>query len=287
VTATAPLTVVYLSYGPRRLVQATAFSVLTFLHSAATLERPWKLAIYTDQPDVFRGYGIGGEFVPLDGIRDEYAAYRYRSKLLTIEHAARANEGDVVFVDGDTYFLRSPAEVFAAIGPRRTVMHTQEWPLESDIRPELTQLIRSGSFESSALQAAREQPSLAVWNSGVVGVAEENKRLIPAVISVTDELFHRSDYHGVEQLAWAIVLGQVGEIVPADDIVYHYWFAQEELTHRTVAFLRRNGRRPLPELAARAYALRPTATERWKPPLAIRARVAARSAKRRLRTAAA
>jgi hypothetical protein len=281
-----PLTVAYLAFGPRRLVQATAFSALTFLHVAHTLDRPWRLAVYTDQPDVFRRYGIEADFVPLEGIRDEHAAYRYRTKLLTIQHAAAAAPGDLVFVDGDTYFRRSPAQLFAAIAPERTIMHQREWAVGSTERADLGELIRTGRFEAPALQAARRRPELAVWNSGVLGLAEANKQLIPEVVAVTDELFERTDYHGVEQLAWALVLSRVGEISAAEHVVYHYWFAQEELTHRTVGFLRRHGRLPLPELAERAFALAPQPTDAWSPPLVVRARVAARAAKRRLRAAA-
>jgi hypothetical protein len=281
------VTIVYLAYGARRLLDAAAFSALTFLHVAPSLGRPWRLAIYTDQPHIFRGYGIDAEYFPVEDVLDVESTYRYRSKLLTIAHAADAGPGDLVFVDGDTYFKRSPAALFASIGPCRSIMHELEWPLDAGARPDLAALVRSGTFALPALQAAQRRPGLAVWNSGVVGLAEANKALIPDVIAVTDELHARSDYHGVEQLAWAIVLSEAGEIVPARDVVYHYWFAQEELTYRTVAFLRRHRRLPTQELAARTFALGAAATADWKPPLGVRARVAARSVRRRLRAAVA
>ena len=73
------------------------------------------------------------------------------------------------------------------------------------------------------------------------------------------------------------------EALPADDLVYHYWHAREQITHEAVSFLRKNRGLPHAELARRAYELRPEGSQDWTPPLAIRARKAARAGLRWLK----
>jgi hypothetical protein len=292
------IAVLYLAYGPPRLVHATAFSALTFLHAARSLRRPWTLSVYTDQPEIFRRYGVDAELIPLTALTSEGEGdYLHRSKIQAINHAARTHEGDVFYLDGDTYFRRSPADLFARLSPVRTIMHKYEWMLAppgvddgtNAFASSLGKLVAEGDFRSPVLQAARTRQDLAMWNAGAIGIAAENKHLIPDVISVADELYEAYGYHIVEQLAWALVFSQAGELVPADEFIYHYWDGQEELVHRTVRFLRGSARRSRDELRATAFELKPTVTPDWKPPLTVRARVALRSTRklyRRLRTAA-
>jgi len=114
----------------------------------------------------------------------------------------------------------------------------------------------------------------------VVGLASVHKDAIDAVIEACDELYAATGYHAVEQFAWGLVLSERTRIVAADDVVYHYWYGREELTHRIVKFLRANRGLSPPDLAARAYAFRPTVTDGWVPPTEVRARQLAGAARR-------
>jgi hypothetical protein len=116
-----------------------------------------------------------------------------------------------------------------------------------------------------------------MWNSGVIGLPERAKRLIPEVIAISDELYAASHYHAMEQFAWSVVLEETTGIIPADDVVYHYWFGREEGTYRVVKFLRENRHLPDNQLAAAAAAFHPTVTPTWEspawePPLEVRIR---------------
>lgn len=298
------VTVVYLAYGRKRLAQAfggslpllergddlaTAFSALTFFHFASTLRDTWRLVIYTDAAHVFRRYRVPCEVIPVEIVRDheDEGGYAHRRKLLVVQHCAESFEGDLFFVDGDTYFMQSPAALFDDLSSGRSVLHTREWVLSHETQPELNRLMREHAFDLPRLRSAQRRPTLTMWNSGVIGLPEETKRLIPEVIATCDELYAASRYHAMEQFAWSLVLGDVTGIIPADDVVYHYWYGREELTYRTVEFLRANKHLPVGELAARASAFRPTVTESWKPPAKVRTRQLLGSARRtlhRLRT---
>jgi hypothetical protein len=294
------VTVVYLVYGRKRLAQAfggslpvlergddlaAAFSALTFFHFASTLPDAWRLAIYTDAPRVFKRYGVPCELIPVDIVRDreDESGFVHRRKLLVIQHCAERFDGDLLYVDGDTYFKQSPAALFAALASGRSVMHTPEWVVSDETQPDLNRLLKEQPFDSPRLRSAQRRPALTMWNAGVIGLPDETKRLIPEVIAISDELYAASRYHAMEQFAWCLVLGDTAEIVPADDVVYHYWYGREELTYRTVRFLRANRNLPLHELAAAAAAFRPTVTATWTPPLEVRARQLLGSAGRTLK----
>jgi hypothetical protein len=294
------VTVVYLAYGRKRLAQAfggslpllergddlaTAFSALTFLHFASTLPNAWRLVIYTDAPRVFGRYRLPCELIPVELVREreDDRGYAHRRKLLVVQHCAENFDGDLFFVDGDTYFMQSPAELFAALASGRSVLHTPEWIVSPEAQPDLDRLMREHVFESPRLRSAQRRPKLTMWNSGVIGLSQATKPFIPEVIAICDELYAACRYHAMEQFAWSVVLDEVTGIVPADDVVYHYWYGREELTYRTGEFLRSNRHLPVDELAAAASAYRPTVTGAWKPPPKVRARQLAGSARRTLK----
>lgn len=299
------VTVVYLAYGRRRFTQAlggslpllergddlaTAFSALTFFHFASGLREPWRLVIYTDAPRVFRRYSLPCEVIPVDVVREseDESGYAHRRKLLVVQHCAESFDGDLFFVDGDTYFMESPAELFDVLASGRSVLHTLESLVSDEAQPEVNQVMNHHAFDSPRLRLAKGRPGLAMWNSGVIGLPQEAKRVIPEVIALSDELYAASHYHAMEQFAWSIVLEETTGVIPADDVVYHYWYGREEGTYRVVKFLRANRHLPVDELAAAAAAFRPTVTPTWepptwKPPLEVRARQRMGSARSRLK----
>jgi hypothetical protein len=294
------VTVVYLAYGRKRLTQAfgrslpllergddlaTAFSALTFFHFASTLRDAWRLVVYTDAPRVFRRFSIPCDVIPVDVVRgrEDESGYVHRRKLLVVQHCAETFDGHLFFVDGDTYFMQSPAELFDALASGRSVMHTRESVISDETQPKVNRVMREHAFDSPRLRSAQRRPTLAMWNAGVIGLPQEAKGLIPDVIATSDELYAASRYHAMEQLAWSLVLEETTGIVPADDVVYHHWYGREEFTYRTVRFLRANKHLPVDELAAAAAAFRPTATAAWEPPLEVRARQLMGSARSRLK----
>lgn len=280
-----PVTIVYLAYGPPRLVLNGVFSALTFERAARDLEREWRFAIYTDQPHLFRRYGIDRDLIPLSALRDENAvtAYLHRSKMAAVNHAATVYEGDLFYLDADTYLMSSPAPHLNALSPQSSIMHKAEYVVDETTRPHLYQAIKSPERRAEAIRLAAGAPEIVMWNAGTLGIAEANKHLIPEVLDVADELYGVYRYHLAEQLAWALVFSRVGSVIAADDLIYHYWFGQEEITHRVARFLRGNTSTPHDQLSERAYALRPRATPDWSPPLAVRARVTARALRARYR----
>ena len=167
------VTVVYLAYGRRRFTQAfggslpaartrrrpgDGVSALTFSHFASTLRDPWRLVIYTDAPRVFTRFGLPCEVIPLDVVREreDESGYGHRRELLVVQHCAESFDGDLFFVDGDTYFMESPAELFAAIASGRSVLHTLESVVSDEAQPEVNHVMSNRTFASARLRSAQK-----------------------------------------------------------------------------------------------------------------------------------
>jgi hypothetical protein len=291
-----PITIVYLAYGPPRLARCTAFSALTLMHAAADLPRPWRIAIYTDTPRVFRRTGLDADFIPLESlpVEPDAPAYPHRCKVLALRDAACKYDGDLFYVDGDTYFRKSPEEAFALLASDRSIMHEHELVMTDGSivhepehgggrgeKRDLLHTIRDNDFQAPAMLAAQSRAELPMWNAGAIGIAAANKHLIAEALAISDELYAVYGYHICEQFAWSAVLAQVGEISPATDILHHYWRGKEEMTHRVVRFLRRNRRLAAGDLAAAAYAFRPVESDSWEAPMSVRVRTFARALRNR------
>jgi hypothetical protein len=275
------VSVVYLAFGPKRVVETACFSALTLAGSTPKSDGAWQLIVYTDRPEAFRRYSLECEVPPLERVRqsDNSIDYPHRIKMLALRDCARHYGGDTLYLDGDTYFSQSAGPLFAALSDGASILHTPEYSLSEDVRPQLHRTIRTGAFESPVLRAARGQADLTMWNAGTVGVAAKNAHLLDEALAASDELYRTYSYHIVEQLSWSLTLAQATPLLPAHDVINHYWDGREQVMDEVVRFLHSNRRLALEPFAAAAFALRPAPTPGWRPPLRLRARILAREAR--------
>jgi hypothetical protein len=280
-TDAPPITAIYLAYGAPRIVRIAAFSALTFLHVAKELPSPSRVVVYTDRPKIFRQVGITSDLVPLSALQDRMPEYPFRTKITAMLDAASRYPGCLLFVDGDTYFTAPPIPQLRAMARGDAVMHKPDCRVTvAGCRGvvDLDKLAAAGA-ESPSLPTFEDWPAW-IWNSGVIGIGESRKHLIADALAACDEIYAGTGSRISEQMAWTLVLSEAGKIVDACDEVYHYWGTKEQLMYEIVAFLRRNRTLAPADLAAKAYALRPRASDEWKPPLAVRARIAARTGRK-------
>jgi hypothetical protein len=278
-TGAEQLTVAYLAFGPRRVVDITAFSALTFLHAARSLPVQSRVVIYTDRPEAFTRLGVDVSLITLSEIEAvTEPSYPFRIKIGVIQDAATRHPGNLMFVDGDTYFTKPPHDELAALSAGVPVMHAHD-TLMADARPEVVDLkLLEDQAESSTLLPSIDSWPEWIWNSGVVGLSESHKHLIPEVLATSDEIRARTGSRISEQMAFTLVLSNHMQLVDAGS-VFHYWSSKEQIFYEIIHFLRQNRGIEPSELAARAYALQPLPDPMWEPPLKIRVRAAARTAR--------
>ncbi len=219
---------VYLSLGEGRHVDELRFSILSAARHLAD-DGGWRILVYADRGEPFEGLPV--EVVPVDGVTaSEWVGphgYVWRAKIKVIEKAlASPGTSRCLYVDGDTYFVRSPVELLRRIGPGRSVLHVREgWPPPPEVAAVEHVLGRYQPVDTRGVPWTFG-PDLVSWNAGIVGLHRDDARLCTEVEGLTDQLLEAGfgDFsHTAEQVAFSVCLAQRTSLRPADDVVVHYW----------------------------------------------------------------
>ena len=266
---------VYYVYGADQYVRQTLFSIMSALRFEASTNRPWRIIIYTDNPDPYRDLNATLEYLDADRMREWAgpANFGHRRKIFALQHSLETY-GPSVLLDCDTYFRKSPRRLFARMGPGNIIMHLCEARFDRLSHPDavaLAQGLCSAPFSVCDQLYGFTMKSL-MWNSGVVGLHTADAHLIEQVICLSDAIYQRSLTPSSgkpaawcalsEQVAWSRVLAGAARVRECGDIVFHYWLHDLRTPFQKVLAERLEGT-PLPlrqELADEIYQLRPQAS---------------------------
>lgn len=269
-------TLLYLSYGVGPHVQEIIFSILSFHHLSGPKD-DIAVVVYTDTPDAFGGLGVEIEVLDpslltawLGG-----STYIHRRKLACMIDAVQRRPGKVVFVDGDTYFRRSPHLLFDRVGPGRCCMHLLEIRLRessSKAHRDLADIVRDHRFVDGRGDAVSFAANPVMWNSGVIGVHSDDAARLDDALVLLDQLWAviRS-VHTVEQFAVGCFLERL-DLQATDDVVFHYWPLPLRDPFRKLLpdILRAGLQLPVAERAAFSYAARPRPSAGMRLKMAIK-----------------
>jgi hypothetical protein len=269
----APRVIMYLCYGIGSHVNETLYSLLTAFRFVPPTTPGFQYVVYTDLPEVFSGLGVTTRLVAEEDLSRWLGStgYIHRRKTMSIIDALSRSSGSVAFIDSDTYFLRSPEDLFDRIGPGRTCLHVLEEHLrrsKTETNAGVGALLASQPFYDQAGHQMRFPADPPVWNTGVLGIHSSDHRLMEDALSLTDQLWDKSHIHHVEQIATGLAF-QNTRTSQCRDIVFHYWpdYLRAPFRQRLPALMKQLSREPMnlrPELAF---------NERPKAPLARRLKV--------------
>ena len=166
---------------------------------------------------------------------DEFAGWTDNGRY---KHAAKGHaylaaldhlRGKVALVDTDTYFRRSPSELFKRISST-ALMHADEGTLEDQWPGYWDKIVEH--FGTSGLDGFRITPKSRMFNSGVIGTCSEyhRERLnhVPLLIDRMFEVDPR--VHNIEQFAYSLALGNFG-INSCKDVLRHYFGYERRFVH--------------------------------------------------------
>ena len=219
---------VYLSVGAGRHVDELRFSIMSagqHLRDDST----WNIVLYTDDAAPFADLPV--DVVPVDAATwSDWVGphgYVWRAKINVIATAlSTPGMTRCVYVDGDTYFVRSPDELFRRVGPGRSVLHTREgWPPPPEVDA-LAHVLERHQPTDTAGRPWSFGNDRASWNAGVVGLHEDEVDLCEEVLDLTDQLLAHGfgEYsHTSEQLAFAVCLTARTSVRGCQDVLVHYW----------------------------------------------------------------
>ncbi len=239
--------IVYIAYGPDHLHKQVILSILTlyyFLNKKGEFEKI-NLIVYTDNKEIFEKYlneiNIKYEILTSQKIKEyiNNMGYIHRVKICVIKDCFQKYKSNILYVDGDTYFLKSPFELINKISDDISIFHVKEFELIEQSRYTEGKAINFGYFPEIFLNSVitKNNTSLKVkeikidkntemWNSGVIGISISNLSLLDKVLQINDQISKKTSYFLAEQFAFSYIFFKKTTLIPADQFIYHYWLAQ-------------------------------------------------------------
>jgi hypothetical protein len=239
---------VYQAYGSGEILRQTGFSALSLLKNILPTD-DLEIWIYTDNRPFFENiFGQNQKLKLIDITMDQVQKWRgqiqfvHRVKIEILQDAASKFKGGLFYCDGDTFFRESPMPLFNRVNDRTSLMHLAEGALDQNKDPLSKKILKF--TKKHHFQVRNELvgigPSTVMWNAGFIGISEKNKSLLPLILELTDQTYSLYQKHVMEQLAVSFYLQTRSTVLPAQDIVAHYWEQKNEYQKAIDLFLTEN-----------------------------------------------
>jgi hypothetical protein len=196
------------AYSARRQERREGEPCTIALYSTAVLELPDELQIDLRliSPEDYEAWSAEG------------SAFSHRATVCALQDALARTSAPCIYVDGDTYFTKSPAALLARLKDQQTLMHVDEGAMGALWREYVGAEYQDASGTKGRIDA-RDR----MWNAGVVGVTPADAHLLRDVLAVHDALVADGFPAMSQQVAAAQVLTKRTQVKKAADVIYHYW----------------------------------------------------------------
>ncbi|RDC64114.1 hypothetical protein [Adhaeribacter pallidiroseus] len=235
--------ILFLVYGSANSYYQVVFSILTLYFHIQSSSDQIKIVVYTNNAELLNKYlptiPLIIKLISDDDIK-EYRGkqdFNHRMKILVIDHCMREFNCDILYVDGDTFFLKSPLNLIYSISENVSLMHTPEYDMYSTKSENCFKLTLRRTLEDPVTlndASFRIPLTTIMWNAGVIGISNENISLLGDVLTLTDQLYGSRPVHTAEQFAFSFVLQSNTEVIAADDYIQHYWMPNERAVYNKV-----------------------------------------------------
>lgn len=235
--------IVYQAYGRADIVQQVLLSIVSLKSIAPQL--PVTIEIYTDRKsDLEEFFGNEPNLKIIEFTPEQLTQWRgqiqfvHRVKLEILKLAAKSGDA-LVYLDGDTIFKLNPKDLFARISDGTSLMHIRESGLAEGrdlLTRKIAKFVKGKSFKTQT-ELLKIPPETEMWNAGVIGVSAANTKWFQAMIDMTDTLYAKYQKHVMEQLAVSYYLNRETSVIPAADVILHYWDQKPEFDSAIAKFL--------------------------------------------------
>jgi len=237
------MTLVYQAYGKPEIIRQSLFSILSFLR----WDLGEKILVYTDQSQQLTQFFQEISQVEIVSITPEQIKtwrgkidFVHRVKIEVLLDAVKRQKDSILYLDGDTIFIKDPKALFSQTNPGQSIMHLMESRLDQAKDPltkKMAQFCRTENFKLK--RGIVSIPlSTEMWNAGVIGIDGTRLNLLERILELTDVAYEKYQKHVIEQLAVSYFLQSVGKITPAEPWILHYWPTKEIYQERIDNFLK-------------------------------------------------
>lgn len=217
--------ILYVQYGKNpELANQLRYSLCSALHHREKDKSKFRIVVLSENAESISQLPVELIHLSREKVKEWSLDYTYshRIKLNAIAYILSLYNERTIYVDADTYFVRSPQKIFDSVSESCSVLHSTEYYNPAEKKEWLS--IREGMTENTRNSQKVIDFSIPMYNAGVIGIHPKQGDLIEKSIKMLD-LFLRSDnkLHTLEQYAVSNVLWSHGAIVTCEKYVVHYW----------------------------------------------------------------
>ena len=224
--------VVYHAYGNSANLHEAALSMLSFFrHNAPQLA---EVHVYTDDALFFKNIfrqAVSCHDLPQATVKKWRGEidFVHRVKVEMLRDFVSTQQGNVLYLDTDTFVLSNLTEIFTRLESGNLYMHTDEGALSDKANPMMRKTHKFVSRQAIPVNgvSVKLPPDMHMWNAGVLGFNTKKSELLNDVLNLTDAMHPLFPKHVVEQLAFSFYINRNGIVQPAEQWIYHYWDFKE------------------------------------------------------------
>lgn len=207
------------------------FSIASFLKDS-NIEN---VIIVTDRIDFYKFFNserikiieVNSEL--LEDWKGKYAFF-WRVKIKAIQMVyEQYPEKDLLYVDSDTFLVKSLDNLKADLRNGKPFMHLKEELLSDGKSKTVRNMWQHLKGQIFAENIVIDESS-AMWNAGVIALpASQAKNMIDLSLRVCDEICQTDcPRRLVEQFAFSIAINFIEPLQPANNVIAHYWGNKDE-----------------------------------------------------------
>jgi len=247
--------IVYQSYGNNDVFKQTLFSIFTLQYylSETRINFPYSIIVYTDKPEIFSKYNLETSLLSQNLIQEWKGKYNFlhRVKIIIIEDAARRYNDSIIYIDSDTYFIKSPILLFKKISSEISLMLNNEGQISKNNQKLLF------NFLSNKTNMDIGNNKIFMWNASLIGIDKSNIHLINKILELNDNIYEKFYRHIVEQFSFSYYLQINTNIYSCDDYLIHYCGDKELVVEIISRFLEIQKAFPMQNIYKNANKLEP------------------------------
>jgi len=221
------MNIVYLVFGKELLNHKQAvFSILTLFPQEDIFE---KIIVITDFPEYYKHLinpKLVIEKIDSDILKDWKGInnYIFRTKIKALELVANKwSANSLLYLDSDTFVFNKLNVIKHQLDQGGNIMHVNEGTLcntKSKTKRSIWNQLRGNNYQGILID---ERATM--WNAGVIGISKfAMKKELQQVLNLCDNLCDEPiKLRLLEQLSFSLVLNKDFKLIPANNIIGHYW----------------------------------------------------------------
>lgn len=226
---------VYSVFGNENFYNEVLYSILSYLKFHKEDEN--LIIILTDNADFFKKrisnniiyHELNEEKIKLWKGKHNFV---HRVKVKVIQDVVSKYEGNFLYLDSDTYFIKNCSEIFENINSNAIYFDKCEGKLidnKGGIARKMKAFLKNESeFKIPSLnESLKIDSDFTVWNAGVIGFNSSYSNQLKMVEELVDVLYSKNQLFVMEQISFNYFFQRKTKPLESKNHIHHYWYFKE------------------------------------------------------------